>query len=302
MKEVLLLFLLLHLIRCSSWDSIAGQRRYNLLLFYGSDDSDDRGRIRLSNPNMQPFKTAFSLCTWTNRQDRSDGRRNRIVHYYTEKRVEIVLTTDGSRTQLFGNIYDLSAYYSSPKYTWFHVCLVWGSNGQSSSISLYINGLTVYQNDTIPVGNLKQNGTLEIGGGVNDIYQLNMFSRELTGEEIREMAGNMCSTFEGLEDVRRIRWEDILREKRDGIVNEYASECGSKRTFSSLWDGLDEMSTYHKQTMQELNETKVQKLSEKELQLGQCKSELIKVNHHYDTVLGMLQQNCSQIKRELRIS
>ena len=90
------------------------------------------------------------------------------------------------------------------------------------------------------------NGFYSYGGGFSDssafggeLFKVNVFNRNLTGAEIKEMKdGGICSTVEqkyGRE--RYLKWSDFLLEKRSGNVTEIDMGCESYKA-ASQWDVL----------------------------------------------------------------
>ena len=121
------------------------------------------------------------------------------------------------------------------KEEWFHFCATW-SLTNSGTLSAYHNGKLLIQGggktEPIAVGGNLVIGNDCIGGGTGndgnaayypfggELTQLNVFSKELTGAEIKAMAdagiGSSVEKTHGKD--RRIRWEDILQEKRYGNI------------------------------------------------------------------------------------
>ena len=86
-------------------------------------------------------------------------------------------------------------------------------------------GRTLGQGGTIVLGN-EQEGSVGTGMDDNDIfggelYKLNIFTRKLSDNEVKEMSEERCSEVEmKYGDERMLKWEDVLQERKYGNVTE----------------------------------------------------------------------------------
>ena len=87
------------------------------------------------------------------------------------------------------------------------------------TVPIAIGGHLVIGNDRISGGNNGNSASYPFGG---ELTKLNVFSKELTGDEVKAMSdeglGSCVESTHG--EHRRIRWEDILKEKRYGNINQ----------------------------------------------------------------------------------
>ena len=117
---------------------------------------------------------------------------------------------------------------------WFHACLTWSS--ASHTAKAYVNGELrdsyINTNESLPtghsivLGNWSQLNLRAYFGG--EMMDLNLYAKELSGDEVRRMADvGMCSlASDENEDVRLLKWEDILKKERLGTIAEiYKGDC-----------------------------------------------------------------------------
>ena len=124
---------------------------------------------------------------------------------------------------------------------WFHLCTTWSltnsgtlrvyhdgkmlREGSGKAVSIAIGGHLVVGNDCVSGGNRGNAANYPFGG---ELTKLNVFSKELTGDEVKAMSdGGIGSCVESTHgEDRRIRWEDILKEKRYGNINQGTRSVG----------------------------------------------------------------------------
>merc|ERR1712224_1041783 len=84
-----------------------------------------------------------------------------------------------------------------------------------------------------------------------ELFKVNVFTRELKAEEIKEMfSEGMCSEVEeSYGRTRYLKWSDFLLEERSGNVTEIDIRCGTDR---NRWDVLYLDSFYNKQLTKDL--------------------------------------------------
>ena len=92
-------------------------------------------------------------------------------------------------------------------------------------------------------------GSDNVFGG--EVFKINVFNRELTGAEIKEMKdGGMCSTVEEKYGRDRyLKWSDFLLEERSGNVTEIDVGCDDEH---SRWDILLTATFLNKTLTQEM--------------------------------------------------
>ena len=163
---------------------------------------------------------------------------------FAYKQSELFWYTFGSsryiRYRVFGSTYDISEeQFQTPMGVWVQWCGTWSL--VSRTFRMYINGTLASFKITNSGRKLQTGGKLVLGdfwdstengrqightfGG--EMFGFNMFSKELTGEEIVELSTDgLCTDIpERLERYRLIRWEDILLLPRRGNVQNIRRQC-----------------------------------------------------------------------------
>ena len=116
-----------------------------------------------------------------------------------------------------------------------------GSDATAANTKLGLDGYVALGNDLDTYGGGFTDG--DAFGGL--LFKANVFNRELTAEEIKEMfLGGVCSEVE--EKYGRtayLKWSDFLLDERSGNVTEVDVGCSSGR---SRWDVLFLDSFYNK--------------------------------------------------------
>ncbi|XP_063688886.1 uncharacterized protein LOC134821985 [Bolinopsis microptera] len=140
-----------------------------------------------------------------------------------------------------------------------------------------------------------------------EMFQLNIYAKELSGEEIKRMAdAGMCSTKEDEnEDVRVLKWEDIVKKTRTGTVTEFIpDQCVEEverrmDLLAECQQSLEESEQTLKETVkkkeiieQTLNQTQT-KLNSTELQLENVSTNLNRIADNLQTTLKQLKK-CNQ--------
>ena len=209
--------------------------------------------------DMSEFETGFTVCSWV-RKLRNVEVPTWFSYAVSNEKYEIQISDMGDRTRIFGVTANLASLYTVTPGTWFHNCLSWDST--TSTRDVYIDGVRIDSAST-PAGRaLGQGGTIVLGNeqdsgpglgmdSVNilsgELFKLNMFTRKLDESEIKEMSIHMCSEVE-MKYERGIKWEDVLKKSKNGIVTEIS--IGPKcKSLNYVWKKLQETDT-------ELNNTK----------------------------------------------
>ncbi|XP_063677946.1 kinesin-like protein KIF11 [Bolinopsis microptera] len=112
-----------------------------------------------------------------------------------------------------------------------------------------------------------------------EMFNLNMFSKKLSNEEIKEMARDMCSGVEETHgEVRVMKWEDVLLKTRTGNITEIDTRCKIVHLQVKL-----------QQTEEKLNET-LTELEQSKEETSTCNSELESKSQQLNETLGELAQ------------
>ena len=227
----------------------------NKVLKFGQSSND----YVMFQQDMSQFETGFTVCSWV-RKLRNAEVPTWFSYAVNNEKYEIQISDMGDRTRIFGVTANLASLYTVTPGTWFHNCLSWDS--ATSTRNVYIDGVridsaatpagrTLGQGGTIVLGNEQQRGpglgmdSFNILSG--ELFKLNMFTRKLDESEIKEMSMDMCSEVE-MKYGRGIKWEDVLKKSKNGIVTEISigPQC---KSLNYVWNKLQETDT-------ELNNTK----------------------------------------------
>ncbi|XP_063689066.1 uncharacterized protein LOC134822099 [Bolinopsis microptera] len=206
--------------------SPAQQQTYNALSF--GDGQDDKIQWY---PDMSPFATQMSICTWIKR--RSETTRSPVaLDYYLASQHGIYLEADENWNEVVESNLNLDGKFKAPANEWFHFCLTWGDY----ILRAYFNGQEVGSTSTNR-RQIETGGKMSMGNRADemvesrfifggDVFKMNIFNRVLTSTEIRAMASDMCSEEEEiLNSNRLIKWEDIMSQQRTGNVVEIPTNC-----------------------------------------------------------------------------
>lgn len=193
--------------------------------------------VKLSPAISKPL-TAVSVCTWMKK-----SLDPRVMHMWfsyavTDSANEIALTD--WMHNIFGSTW-MKNHVILLKNEWYHLCVTWSAS--SSKMNYYVNGVAV---DSInhSASSVRAGGILILGqdqdlygGGFDvsqtfggDLYQLNVFSRELLEEDVGAMYydGKCSKLASSLVHHIVISWKDILNAPRMGAVHETSAECNSR--------------------------------------------------------------------------
>ena len=181
-------------------------------------------------PNMSPFVSKMSVCMWL-RDLGSPGCCPTVFSYGPDNQVRI--DSDGGYIYMANN----GQFFQSElagvvtKGDWYHTCLSWSSS--SGSARYYVNGLhlgTVTSSGTLSTGHNVALGNhahhlnpfLDSNIFTGEVSKLNVYAKEVTAEEVKRMfSGGLCGLWEEEnEDVRVLKWEDILKLPRTGSVSD----------------------------------------------------------------------------------
>ena len=220
-------------------------------------------------PDFSQYTHAISVCGWI----RSLGSATYpTVFYYGSN--ELTMLDDGDYICLFDSgCMHLKSKFTVSKNTWFHTCVTWGASSRSHKY--YVNGEMLGSRETASGRLLKTGQTLTLGnwgGGASnkefggEMVNLNFYAKELTGSEVKEMVNaGMCINMvvNQHEEVRLLKWEEILEQPRSGTITEiYVTGTCVSAVIDTLNSQLMEAKTKLNETAEELTETQ-QELSEK---------------------------------------
>nr|XP_006813626.1 PREDICTED: chitinase-like protein PB1E7.04c-like [Saccoglossus kowalevskii] len=157
--------------------------------------------------------TQFTLCLWIKLNSLSELRT--LVRYETVMHTNEIVINVGTISQITGVSLIISDNIEILREVplqlnkWQHVCIEWDSLGSSGVLKIFLNYATVYTM-SIPVADVVIPGTGFFTLGdiehsfVGEIAFLNMWSRVLTGNEIRDLAKDGAN---GCGDI--ISWSDF---------------------------------------------------------------------------------------------
>ena len=213
------------------------------------------------------------------------------------------MLADGGHICLFGHCMHLKSKFTVSKNTWFHTCVTWGASSRSHKY--YVNGEMLGSRETAS-GRLLQTGqTLTLGnwgGGAGnhefggEMVNLNFYAKELTASEVKEMAdAGMCINMvvDQHEEVRLLKWEEILEQPRSGTITEIDMK-GTCASVNTLYSQLMEAKTNLNETAEELKETK-QELSEKKETELSLNLKLDNVSSQLNTTIVQLNETTEKL-------
>ena len=218
------------------------------------------------SPNMSPFTNKITVCSWLRDQSSSDYPT--VFSYGPVNRVRFAAT---GYYNCMANLcwLDVKSELAAQvtKGDWFHACLAWSTS--SRSLRYYANGQLLGTKDIsrtlstgykVVVGNhaYSLNSRYAFTG---EMRNLNVYSKELTSEEIRRQAeAGMCSLNQDEnEDVRVLKWEDIVKLPKTGSVTEvpFLQQC-KQREMVELERELNRTTIQLEETQRTLENTRVQ--------------------------------------------
>ena len=298
-----ILSVLLALIACPVFTIAASNTKYTALKF-AYDSSSFISYI----PNVNPLKNKFSVCVWLRKFD--PGNKPCPFAY---KGMEIFMTDSGYYNRLFGSTSldgVLTSKFTPTANTWFLYCSTWSL--VSRTFRVYVNGLQV-GTETTPSGRrLQTGGVLTLGsyspGGGNkfggELFNFNMYSKELSATEVAAMySGGLCTEIpEQLEEYRLIKWEDILKKHRYGIVLDIDTRCAAFVELPITLKKLELAVTEKSSVELSLNKTQSELLTVQE-RFNSTRKDLVGVRRELGATEGELNEtrsNLQETKSELK--
>ena len=200
---------------------------------------------------------------------------------------------------------------------WFHACISWSTS--SRSLRYYANG-KLLGTMTTDSRTLSTGYKVVIGNHIHydrsthaftgEMRNLNVYSKELTSEEIRrQVEAGMCflNQYEN-EDVRVLKWEDLIKLPKTGSVTEVpiSQQCSG---IVALVSELNRTTSQLEETQRTLNNTRVQlnstqeekeriseTLQKSQENLNSTQLKLEKVSSNLTETMAELQVALDQIK------
>ena len=183
---------------------------------------------------MGPLQDALSVCAWVKKLQ--SGSNTIWFDYAMSTNGDAITLSDDEywNTMVNQGTFEYRDMVTVTMGQWHHHCSTWERS--TGRWRVYHDG-TMLGERTSPGGTLVLGGYIVIGneaysGGLNgagpgyrfggELTKLNIFSKELSAEEVREMwEGGICSNVEmEHQNSRYIKWEDILTWERTGTVTE----------------------------------------------------------------------------------
>jgi len=276
-------------------DCSQAQHKYNALTFAGGPDD----KIQWY-PDMSPFATQMSFCTWINRRYLDSYSRpyaNPVVLSYRADQSAISVTPTEDSNYIISRL-RLSGKYKAPIDKWYHICYTWGDyvlksyfNGQEVG-STRTAGRQIPTGGKMSVGNRADAYYAPEGAFEGELFKLNIFNRVLNSTEIREMASDMCSSYEEEEILnlnRSLKWEDImLQQGIRGNVTEIPTDCSvvpepdTKERLRRIEERLNTAEQELKETKTFLNNT--QKELTETMRILKCHEDTLQRHFRYSPV------------------
>ena len=251
------------------------------------------------NPDFSQYTHAISVCGWI----KSLGSASfPTVFYYGG--TELTMLDNGNYMCFFGYCPDYRSKFTVSKRTWYHACVTWGASSRYHKY--YVNGVLLASRQTAS-GRLLQTGrTLTLGnyGGDNSNHEfggemmyLNFYNKEMSASEVQKMAdGGMCydMAVREHEEVRLLKWEEILKKSRSGTITEIdmTAICASTTRLLTI---VGQVETKLRTVESKLNETAEdlaqtrQELEEKKEREQSLDQELQNVSSQLNATLTELQ-------------
>ena len=217
------------------------------------------------SPDMTPFTNKITVCSWL--RDQSSNTHPVVFNYGPVNRVRFEAA--GYFNCMANQCHlDVKSQLAAQvtKGDWFHACITWSTS--SRSLRYYANG-KLLGTMTTDSRTLSTGYKVVIGNHVNrlnsgyaftgEMRNLNVYSKELTSEEIRRQAeAGMCSLDQDEnEDVRVLKWEDLIKLPRTGSVTEVPISQQCSRIVA-LVSELNRTTTQLEETQRTLDDTRAQ--------------------------------------------
>ena len=187
---------------------------------------------------MEPLQQAFSVCSWVKKL--RPGSSSVWFSYGTSiSDDEITISDDGQYNTLFGAQISTNSLMTATLGKWYHYCLTWSAASQEQKI--YVQGEIIKTASTASQRMLEidpTNGYIVLGNDVStqgvpigtkspfpfggELTQLNVFSKEMSAQEVAEIWENELTLHfvHKFGATRYIKWEEILLWRRFGNVHD----------------------------------------------------------------------------------
>ena len=261
------------------------------------------------SPDMTPFTNKMTVCSWL--RDQSSTAWPIVFNYGPVDRARLA-ATGGYNCMANQCHLDVRSRLAAQvtKGDWFHACISWSTS--SRSLRFYANG-KLLGTMTTDSRTLSTGYKVVIGNHIHydrsthaftgEMRNLNVYSKELTSEEIsRQVEAGMCflNQYEN-EDVRVLKWEDLIKLPKTGSVTEVPYPI-SQSCLEEIATQLEETRRTLDDTRAQLNSTLEEKdrisetLQETQGNLNSTQLKLEKVSSNLTTTLAELQVALDQIK------
>jgi len=255
---------------------------------------------------MQPFSEAFSLCSWI-RKARSVSNSHWFSYAISSNDNEIFLTDEGSINAIFRSYtVNVRAQAGVTAGVWYHYCLCWSLSSRTATV--HHNGRQTGSFITPSGRRLTADGYLVLGqeqdsygGGFDssqlfggELHKTNIFSKKLTSSEVSGLySAGRCSDVERkYDDVRQLKWEQILQQPRTGNVRAEMGTCQVELLEEQLADIRKEL-TDAKTSKEEISD----QLNRSEINLNKKSSELEEVRANLEQTTGQLTETETKLDR-----
>ncbi|XP_063676256.1 uncharacterized protein LOC134812682 [Bolinopsis microptera] len=262
-------------------------------------------------PDMASLSEKFTFCLWIRTKTSESTYQIPFAYEQDELFIDSIKSGNRNRYRLFGSTGHVSSEHIPEMGTWYQYCGTWSL--ASRTFRAYVNGALAGTLITSAGRKLKTGGTFVLGDYLDSVasgratgscdfggemYNLNLFSKELTGTEIAALsADGLCTPLpDQLDEYRVIRWEEVLELTRKGTVQDIQIRCGDFETELEKTQRLLQEAISEKEELQSsLRSTQVELLEVK----GQRDSAIEELQEVKETMLTN-ENELNNIKTELR--
>ena len=204
------------------------------------DEPSGENHVTL-HPDLTLARNEFSVCTWLRRKLNTNSVGMSWFNYVAPKSRAggILLNTASFHVMVASGVaYRLKFNTKTMHGEWYHMCYTW----KSGYAEFYINGVLVPLTGLHPIGQVVVGGSIILGQRqesfeeqadvmekfVGDIYQLNVFKKTLTLQDVTEMYynGRCVELCRALAYEVVMSWTDVLEKGEvKGEVTQEEGEC-----------------------------------------------------------------------------
>ena len=190
----------------------------------------------LLRPDLAKAKDSITICSWVKTFKQDSENRFWLSYCAAASCNEIILDAHTKHFVFFDDAMERTEIIQLN--VWSHMCLTWSKASRIKQF--YLNGAMV-MSETTPEGrSLSLDGIIALGqeqdspgGGFDinqtfggEIYETNIFGRDLSGEEIwRIHQAGLCFPLSGFTRDLVVGWTEILQAQRSGAVTATALGC-----------------------------------------------------------------------------